>query len=386
MKNPSMRNQRGITLLELLIAMTIFLIALAAIMKALGSQSGGFRRGEDEMSILQNLRYGVDALEQEIRLAGANSASTQPTVVYAGSSALAINADIVSNTPGDISAVYIDPDAPDGEVSAWALASATTVPGSSPSFTYPLSDFVTSPAETIMFWFIADGNTTRTDDYLLMRQVNARPPETLMRNVLAPAVGNFFRYYYLNVPVSGDPTVDTLPTAWGSLTHSAAQHGVVPDTGALARIDLLRAIEVRYRVTNGRSGTDERIRSSTALLPMPNAGVKKLQTCGDFPIFGQVVSALWSPLLTPPAINVTWAASVDETAGESDVIRYVIWRRIGAAGSWGDPMASIPSGSPPYAFKDPDVVPATSYQYAVSAQDCTPSLSSKSTSVLVVVP
>jgi hypothetical protein len=208
-----------------------------------------------------------------------------------------------------------------------------------------------------------------------------------MRNVLAPTSGNFFRYWYLNEPAGGgNPTVDTLPAAWGALRHSASLHGQLPDTGVVARIDLLRSVEVRYRVTNGRSGADERVRSTSALLAMPNAGVKKLSSCGDGPIFGQLVTAVWDPLLDPPAIVVSWNSSVDEASGEQDVIRYVIWRRVGGVGDWGDPISSNPSGAPPYSFADPDVASLKSYQYGVSAQDCTPALSAKSLSNLVLVP
>ncbi|HLB54828.1 MAG TPA: prepilin-type N-terminal cleavage/methylation domain-containing protein [Gemmatimonadales bacterium] len=387
MRTKRLGNERGMSLIEIMIAMTVFLIVLAGVMQAIGSQSKGFRRGGDEMGMLQNLRYGVDQLDQDIRVAGANVPARQPIVVFAGPNSFAFNADIVSNIAGDISAVYVDPDAPLGEVSAWTLASATAIPGSSPSFTYPLADYPLSGAETAIFWFTADPETSRTDDFMLVRRINARPEEVLMRNVLAPASGTFFRYYYLNAPVGVNATLDTVPTAWGALRHSAPQHGQLPDTGTVARIDLLRAVEVRYQVTNARSGSDERIRSTTALLAMPNSGVKKLTTCGDTPIFGNPVTAVWSPLLSPPAIDVTWAKSVDETSGEQDVIRYLVWRRLGGAGPWGDPYTSIAaSGSATYSFPDPDVSSGSSYQYAVAAQDCTPALSPQSFSVTVPVP
>lgn len=383
----SVRNEQGMTLIEIMIAMTVFLVVLAGVMQAVGSQSKGFRRGEDEMGLLQNLRYGVDQLDQDLRVAGANVPARQPIIVYAGPSSVAFNADIVSNVPGDISAVYVDPNAPSGEVSAWPVGSAAPIPGSSPSFTYPLADYLNSPAETVMFWFTADASTSRADDYLLVRQVNDRPQEALMRNVLAPANGDFFKYYYLNAPLGVNATLDSVPAAWGNLRHSAPQHGALPDTGITARVDLIRTVEVRYQVTNGRSGADERIRSTTALLAMPNSGFKKLITCGDTPIFGLAVVAAWDPLLSPPAINLTWNASVDDAGGEQDIIRYLVWRRVGGAGPWGDPYTSLAAtGAANYSFPDAGVTSGTSYQYAVAAQDCTPTLSSQSTSITVPVP
>lgn len=386
MSTPRMRNQRGMTLIEILIAMTVFLIVLGGVVTAIGSQSQGFRKGSDELGILQNLRYGVDQVEQDLRLAGANVATRQPIVDYAGTSAFAFNADLVSNIAGDISAVYIDLNAPNGEVQAWLLASATPIPGSSPSFTYPKADYPNSAAETVMFWFTADTSTSRNDDYVLMRRVNTRPEEPLMRNILLPTSGTFFRYYYNNTPLTGNPTLDTVPTAWYPLSHSASVHGSLPDTGALARIDLIRAAELRYRVTNGRTGTDERIRSASALLVMPNSGVKKLTTCGDTPIFGQAVNASYDP--TPPgAIVLTWNRSVDETSGESDVIRYVVWRRAGSSGPWGDPYKSLAaSGAAVYTDQDTQITSGTTYTYAVAAQDCTPAFSTQSVSNAISVP
>jgi prepilin-type N-terminal cleavage/methylation domain-containing protein len=383
MSHARLGNQRGMTLIEIMIAMTVFLIVLAGVVKAIGGQSQGFRKGGEELGILQNLRYGIDQVEQDLRLAGANVANRQPIVVYAGPSAFAFNADIVSNVVGDISAVYIDPSAATGEVSAWSLATATTIPGSSPSFTYPKADYPNSPAETVMVWFQTDTETSRNDDYMLMRRVNTRPAEVLMRNILQPATGNFFRYYYNNVPAVGNPTLDTVPTAWYPLSHSAGVHGSLPDTGTVARIDLVRATEMRYRVTNGKSGTSERIRSATALLVMPNSGFKKLSTCGDNPLFNNPVTAVWSA----PKITLTWARSVDELSGESDVIRYVIWRRVGTSGPWGDPYKSLASsGVAIYTDDDTQVTSGVQYQYAVAAQDCTPAFSVQSVSNAVTVP
>lgn len=383
------QNRRGFSLVELLIAMTVFLIILAAAMQALSYQTRGFSRGADEMGILQNLRYGAEQLDQDLRMAGANAPDRQPSVVYAGPLTFSYNADITSNVVGDISAVYVDPDANPGEVSAFPLASATSIPASSPAFNYPLVDFTPSAAETVIYWFSLDPETSRTDDYVLNRRVNTRADEVLMRAVLAPSTGNFFKYYYLNAPVGGTATVDSVPTAWSPLAHTAPQHGVLPDTGTIARIDLLRAVEVKFRVTNNRPGTAERIRSISATIPLPNVGVKKLQTCGDNPIFSSVVTATVITIAgTPPVTKVvlTWPASVDEASGEQDIMRYVIWRKLPAAASWGDPYFSAPSGSANYSFDDVDVVSGTQYQYAVSAQDCTPLLSAKRLSGTVTIP
>lgn len=379
-----MRSERGVTLIEMLIALVIFLIVLAGAMSAIGAQSRGFNKGIEEMGILQNLRYGVQQMEMEIRMAGSNTADRQPQLIYAGDNAFAFNADLISNVVGDISAVYIDPDAPAGHVSAMTTAMAGAIPGSSPAFTHPLANFATSPAETIVLWFTANTETTRADDFVLMRRVNDRPAETLVRNILAPAGGlPFFSYRYLSVPGAGNPTLAAVPAGWLPLRHTSALHGTITDVGVAARIDSLRAVEVRYRVTNGSTGTLERIREISTVIPLPNVGMKKVQACGDPPLFGQAVVAVWVD--STATVDVRWNPSVDDLGGEEDLLRYVIWRRPGA-GLWGDPVASVASGTPPYLLTDAGVASGTSVQYAVAAQDCTPTLSPQSFSNTVAVP
>jgi hypothetical protein len=68
------------------------------------------------------------------------------------------------------------------------------------------------------------------------------------------------------------------------------------------------------------------------------------------------------------------------------VVRYVVYRKISSATDWGDPYLSIPVGLTSYTYLDADVAPSTSYTYAVSAQDCTPRLSSQLTTSSVAVP
>jgi type II secretory pathway pseudopilin PulG len=382
-------NRRGMTLLELLVALITFLGFLAATFGALRSQLRGFTRGTDESGVLQNLRYGVDQMEQDIRSAGANTPDRQPAVVYPSSNAFAFSGDLVSNLPDDFVAVYVDPDAPAGQVSAWRLASAAAIPGSAPAVNWPAADFPTSGAETVTFWFTGDTETSRADDFVLMRQVNMAAPEILMRNVLTPTGGApFLAYHELVTPATGTQTLQPVVAGLLPLRHSAPQHGQLPDTGAIARIDRLRAVEVRYRVTNARPGTAERIRPIRAVVAMPNIGVKKIQSCGGAPVFGQMVSAtlVVDAVTGARRVDVAWNASVDETAGEEDVIRYVLWRRTAVNPDWGDPFTSIPSGAGPYLFSDPDIESGQSYQYSLAAQDCTPTLSSRSTSVMVAVP
>lgn len=385
MRTPQVRNRRGLTLIEMLVSMTVFLIVLAGTLKALSTQSAGFARGADEMGIVQNLRFGVDILSEELRTAGANTEARQPPVIYAGPSAFAFNADLVSNLVGDISAIYVDPNAPAGQVTALTAVGSATVPGSTPAFSHPLAVYPGSMAETVTYWFTPDSTTARPDDFLLVRGVNDQREEVVLRNVLPPAAGTFLRYYHLVIPAVGNATLDTVPTAWYPLRHSAANHGQLPDTGVIARVDNLRAVEVRYRITNGRAGAAERIRDIQSIIPLHNMGLKKLKSCGTQPQLGQPLIAVYMPGPTP-SVDLTWNPGIDETGGEKDIIRYVVYRRV-PGNAWGDPYSSISSGGvASYLFSDLNIVSGTDYEYALEAQDCTPSLSTKSLSGVVAVP
>jgi hypothetical protein len=83
---------------------------------------------------------------------------------------------------------------------------------------------------------------------------------------------------------------------------------------------------------------------------------------------------------------VRWNQAVDETGGEQDVQAYIIWRRPLAATTWNEPIASVPAGSTSPSYADQSAIPGTAYQYAVAAQDCTPSLSTMSTATPPLTP
>ena len=85
-------------------------------------------------------------------------------------------------------------------------------------------------------------------------------------------------------------------------------------------------------------------------------------------------------------MDLTWGTLTDEQGGENDVVRYVIWRRDSPTGDWGEPYLSIPAGESNYFYQDAALGPGVTYQYGMSAQDCTPTLSNMSPSATVTIP
>jgi prepilin-type N-terminal cleavage/methylation domain-containing protein len=378
-------SEGGMSLIEMMIALVIFSIIMAGSLSFLTKQSQGFDRSSSEMGMLQNLRFSISILRQEIRMAGANMPPAQPAVVYAGTTSFAFNADYTSNTDS-LFTVYYDPGVPTGQSDAIPATRRMTIPGSSPAFQYPDSTYVdvngnNSAAETIIWFFTVD---TTTGDYTLDRQVNDGAPEIVVRNIVPTPGANFFKYYYRHAPTSGAASLDSVPTAWVPLSHSVPLHGDIADTGAAARIDSLRAVEVTFTVTNGMTGTDLRTRSISFTISMPNVGLVTPVICGHAPILGTTLSAVWSidSSDTPydTTMQLTWSPATDEVGGEHDVVRYVLWRRLVGASVWGEPRASVSAGNPSPAWTDEAAVPGPpGYQYALAAQDCTPSLSSLAT-------
>jgi prepilin-type N-terminal cleavage/methylation domain-containing protein len=384
-----MRNNRGFTLVELLVAMVVFLVVLGASMSFLVMQSSTFRRGSDDMGVLQNMSFGADNLDGQIRTAGANTVDAQPPVVYASANSFSFNADYVANDAADISAVYFDPDAAAAEVEALKQANQIVIPGSSPAFTYPSTDYVTtattaSPAELITLYFTPDLETARTDDFTLMRQVNNNPPETLVRQVLPDSTNlPFFRYFILRPPGANlSPVLTLLPAGQLPTAHTVVTHGD-PTTDAASRIDSLRAVLVSYVITNGATGTLERKQRISLNIPLPNMGMKMLKICGSEPILGTGLITSIVPLTGK--VKLTWNPAFDETSGEKDVLRYTIWRRLSTDPTWTDPLTSIAAGQAIYNYTDPQTpVSGVTYEYRLAAQDCSPKLSTPVSSLIAI--
>ena len=385
MKPTILRDRRGMTLIELVVGLVIMGFLVSAVLSFVRQQEMAFGFGSGKMSALQNYRFAADLLERNLRTAGTGIAAGQPFVVYADSSAIAFNANYATNDSADIFAVYRDFAAPDEEVGSLTRARRYRLPGT--SFTYPDSTYrdggATSSAETIIFYFELDSSTSRSDDYILYRKVNDLPSEVVARNLLRDEGQPFFRYQEVIVSDTAASFAAWVPVNRLPLRHSAPMHMSPADTGAVARIDRLRAVQVSFDATDGKSGPLSQDGSLRRLIRMPNAGQMQLQTCGEPPLFGSSINA--AQKANEHVIEVGWNQSVDEGSGEQDVIRYAIYRRSGASGPWNEPIFSLPAGNLAYIFADAAVEVGETSQYAVAAQDCTPAMSPFRTSAPVSV-
>lgn len=380
--NP-LRSRGGMTLIEVLVALVVGLMVLQVAMSFFGQQGRAFARGTTAMNATQNGRSAVNALETDIRTLGTRVPARQPSLVYAGPDVFAFNADYASPDPTDMFAVYVDRDLPAGQSEAAQRLQRFMVPMS--GFSYPNVDYEyndkNSPAETLSLFFQPDATTSRADDYVLYRQVNGGSPAVVARNLLKTGTSNFFEYFVIRVPEDG-PT-QMVSIGGGPRSHTADFHGSAQD--AAAEIDDIRAVRVRFTVTNGLTGTQEQRRTVERTIRMPNAGVVTRNVCGDTP----QGTGLSARLVTAPGgartVQLQWGPSVDEQGGEGDVLRYILWKRVVPV-DFNDPWMSIPAGLTNYTYVDEAVAPGTTVQYAVAAQDCTPSTSPQAISVTIAIP
>jgi prepilin-type N-terminal cleavage/methylation domain-containing protein len=380
------QSRTGMTLIEMMVSLAVFSIVMAGAFSFLRSQGRGFTLGSERANTLQNMRYAANTLELDLRTMGGNVPDEQPFLIYAGADVIAFSADYTTNLADDPFAVYVNTDVPASAVTALTTLRKIQIPNT--TFFYPDTNYMqgpfNSPAETIVFFFTPDSSTTRADDYVLFKKVNDLAPEAIARHMLRSGSEPFFKYFRLRAPVSAPVYVEEVPAAELPLVHSVPVHGAPNDTSGLARVDSVRGMEINLSSWNGREGDASREYALVRVIRFPNAGLATKRSCGDEPMLGIGITA--TPTPAQEAIVLDWNQATDEVGGELDVVRYVIWRRENGVGDWGTPFLSIPAGQPTYTYTDQQSVSGTSYQYALAAQDCTPSLSPLAVTATVAAP
>jgi prepilin-type N-terminal cleavage/methylation domain-containing protein len=384
-----MRNQRGFTLLEMMMSVTIFAVISGVAVQFMRRQSALVTREATRMDAMQNATYAGSQIERELREAGAGVADIQPMIVQMDTQAITFNANMVSLDSGDVRAVYQLPDADPNAVRAMLQTEALPLPNSVPSkfypdTTYPAATGVVSGAETISYWLRPDSTNTLPNRYLLFRRVNATPPALVARGIVRDPSDT--------VPVITYYTADTLgalvPIAKNLLPiYHTRIHGAAADTGRSALTDSVRVVRLHFLAAarDPRTGKDA-LRTVETRVRLMNAGLLHFTSCGQ-PPYGTGIPVATSSVPGSPVLTVTltWTKSSDDGGGEKDIERYAIFRRLSTATAFSDPVSSIPATmAASYSFVDTQVQPNQTYVYGVAAQDCTPLLSGVTSSTPVI--
>jgi prepilin-type N-terminal cleavage/methylation domain-containing protein len=374
----------GFTLLELVIAVMLLGITLALTVPYFRTQvqAVGNVAGRDDAQ--QNARYGASMIDRELRVAGVGVVDPQPLIVQAAPNAITFNVDLVSRLKSDVGAAYYDPDVAANAVVSLSKASRITLPLSPvqyPDTNYNQAVGEPSAAETISFWVAPDPDPAAQGTQVLYRRVNSQPAIVVAKALILPPNEPVFRYFkadtlgrLLEIPQN------TLP-----LYHSAPIHNSKADTARSALTDSIRVVRVRLTGQFADRTGKKNARPVETGVRIMNAGLLHFATCGDPPILTSAVAAVASGAPTPK-VSLSWVSSVDQSAGEKDVEMYSIYRRADTAAMFGEPIASVPSGSATYSFTDTQVASGERLLYGIAARDCGGTSSSVQNAPLVIVP
>jgi prepilin-type N-terminal cleavage/methylation domain-containing protein len=380
---PRRRSRRGFSLLELVVAMTIFLVILSFSLPFFNSQTRAVSRASGQGDMVRGLQFAISQLDRDLRMAGAGTYAQQPMLVQIAPLAITFNVNASSPDSADVRAVYWDPDADPITQTSLTTTTPITLPTSG-SKTYPDTNYVIggvrSAAETISYWFSSDSSTARTDDYIMWRRENAANPTIVVKGIIIPV--NTAVFSYVKSDTGGN--ISTITSGQLPRYHNAPIHGSPSDTGLAAMIDSVRIVNVSLTGSYDDNRFGSRTQTLTANIRVANSGLANRLTCGETPVFGRAISVAVGT--TPLTVTLTWNPAVDETGGERDIEQYAIFRKLPAASAFDEPFASIAAGLGSYTFIDSNINSGEQWVYGVAAMDCSPQLSPVAVTSTVNVP
>jgi prepilin-type N-terminal cleavage/methylation domain-containing protein len=383
-----MQTRRGFSLLELLVAVTLFMVIAGITVQFMRRQSNLVTQESRRMDALQNAAFATTQIERELREAGVGVADIQPMIVQLDTAAFTFNANLVSIDTGDVRAVYQLSDADPRAVRAMYASEALSLPNSVPAKLYPDTTYlaasgVESGAETISYWFRPDSTNPLPNRYVLFRRDNALPPTLVARGIVRDPRDTvpLLTYYKTDTLSRLVPIARTLLPLYHTKIHGSAA-----DTGNMAATDSVRAVRLHFLTAarDPRTGKDG-LRTVEVRVRLLNAGLLHFTSCGQPPYApGLPVATSSAPGAPVLMVTLTWPKSSDDGGGEKDIERYAIFRRLATASAFGDPISSVPATTAAnYSFVDTQVDPNATYVYGVAAEDCTPMLSPATSSAPV---
>jgi prepilin-type N-terminal cleavage/methylation domain-containing protein len=373
--------RRGMTLIEMLIALIIFVTAFSVAIPFFRVNARSVSASAGRLDALQNARYAQNSIDRDLRIAGDGIVPSQPLLVQADPFAITFNVDLTTTDRGDAAAVYYDPDVDSTTAISMKNTAKVTLPWS--AVTYPDSNYSAGPipsrAETVSYWVSVDSTSGRSDQYVLFRRVNNAPPRVVSKGIIINSGDSFFTYF------KPDSTgkLDSIKTSTLPLYHTAAIHGAANDTGKSALTDSIRVVRVKISGVYKDPQNGDVIRTVESSIELLNSGLLTSTVCGDTPLPASGQAAVY--VAVPKKVTISWSKSIDQDAGEKDVERYAIFKRKTTSSSWGEPIASVSASQNTYTLDDTNLSTGL-WQYAIMAQDCSPANSTLAVTNTVNVP
>jgi prepilin-type N-terminal cleavage/methylation domain-containing protein len=383
MRTPTLRSRRGVTLIEMMIALLLFVAVFGMAVPFFRYQARSVSQSSGRQDALQNARYAQNAIDRDLRIAGIGVVNNQPLLVQADMYAITFNADLTTSDSADPTSIYYDPTVDSTATISMNNGTKVQLP-LSPKF-YPDSNYfngaIPSRAETISYWVSLDSASGRSDQYILFRRVNADNPRIVAKGIIIPTGVSFFTY--MRPDSTGN--LDSIRTTSLPIIH-VPLHGSPQDTGHLAWLDSIRVVKILSQGLYHDPDKGDIIRKVASSTKLINSGMVRSTMCGDVPL--PATAAVATPMpnpLAPTSVHITWSASIDQDNGEKDVERYMVFKRLVGDPDWGEPIASVAASPATYAIDDTDLHTGN-WEYAVLAQDCSPANSSSDGAGTVAIP
>jgi prepilin-type N-terminal cleavage/methylation domain-containing protein len=369
------RDRRAFTLPEMLIATVLMLLVFAMVIPFMRVQTWQIGASAGRLDALQNARFSQNAIDRELRIAGIGTTPNQPMLVMAAPMAVTFNADLATTDSTDPDAIYYDPNMDTLSEGALPTTRSITLPLSTVS--YPLANYQSSAgimgnAETVSYWLSLDSTATLPNTYVLWRRANDQAATAVSTGIYVAPGTPFFKYFKVDQTTGA---LDSIPYAKLPLVHTVAQHATVADTGAASLIDSLRAVTMTVVGVYHDPQLGAIYRTVSTTTKLLNVGLlNNAATCGPapLPIPAAPVATVYGT--TPDSVVIKWSASPDQNGGLESVQRYLIYRQPVGGTMQPDAAEAVPAGLTTYDWHDPDFATMTAgaWQYAVFAQDCTP--------------
>jgi Tfp pilus assembly protein PilW len=359
-----MTSRRGLTLVEILVAMTLTLAVFAITLPFVRAQTRALGSNAGRLDADQIARYAQRRVDRDLRLAAGDPG--QPTVVYAGTMGVSFNANLLAADTSDPNAFEVEAGADSSLTEAWRVSDAATLPltaRSYPTEDYVGADGVMSRVETISYFLHPDTVSGRSDIYVLYRRVNARDSTLVVRGIQVPQDSAFFSYFVSDADTLLPIAASALPLYWDSTATPSIRAVGIRSSGFFRNTtdaeDVIRTVRWRTLFTN----TTASVADCGAAPGDPSAVSHSTQTSTGSSNYH---------------VRVTWNRSGDDGTGDDDVTHYIVWIRYNVNPVTWTRVATVPARDAA-TYRYDHYLPRLVGQvrYGVSAVDCGGSESSK---------